>query len=104
MIMKFKKLIEKFDEKDAKACGKWDKGGRWYPNKKYIIPGSFEVRSPSRNWGSSYYKHFLSKKYACILAAYDPWLYLQTKGIPVRSKLGREIVSAAVENRIVDDS
>ena len=102
MILKLKRLIEKFDGEDAKAYGRWDKAGRWYPNKKYVVPGSFKVSAPSRRWGNSYYKHFLSKKYACLLAAYDPWLYLKMKGITPESALGRKIVSAAVENRIVE--
>lgn len=64
----------------ARTCGHWDSAGRWYPKDEYLIPGTFEVRTPTRRWWNSYLRHFESLRYATRLYAYNPALYCQAQG------------------------
>lgn len=93
--------IESIDYDTARALGEWDKAGRWYPDKEFMIPGSFMVRSPSRRFPTSYFKHFMTSKYARLLARSNPRLYLETQGISQSSDEGKEIIAWAVENRLI---
>ena len=99
--MSFK--IKKIDYGTAVQYGEWDKAGRWYPDNKFKIPGSFEVRTPSRRFPTSYFKHFLTLKYARMLARNKPDLYLEIQGINKDSEEGKEIIAWAVEQRLVKE-
>ena len=74
-------------------AGSFDNGGRWYPNEKMIVPGSFQVRSPSRAWPKSYLKHFYSRKYSQLLFYQKPltWMYIQE--IDPNSEDGKKIIA-----------
>jgi hypothetical protein len=52
----------------AKQIGKFDKGGRYYIDDAYRTDSSRAVRTPSRAWPYSEYKHVFIKKYAKQLA------------------------------------
>jgi len=58
-----------------KFAGSFDSAKRWYPDPSFVVPGSFDVRSPSRCWPYSYLKHFYSKKYARLLSETKPDVY-----------------------------
>lgn len=43
--------------------GTWDKASRYYINDEYETESSSYIRSPSRSWNLSKYKHVFTKKY-----------------------------------------
>ena len=49
--------------------GSWDKGGRFYIDTQYHTDSSRAVRTPSRAWPWSEYKHAFTKKYQKQLLA-----------------------------------
>ena len=52
----------------SKEIGTFDKGGRFFINADYHTDSSRAVRTPSRAWPYSEYKHIYTKKYAKQLA------------------------------------
>jgi hypothetical protein len=44
--------------------GRWDNANRYYINSEYQTESSKAIRTPSRHWPFSQYKHVLTKKYA----------------------------------------
>lgn len=52
----------------ASELGSWDKAGRYYIRPEYHTESSSKIRTPSRHWPYSEYKHVFTKKYANQLA------------------------------------
>ena len=52
----------------SKEIGHWDNGGRFYINNEFHTDSSKAVRTPSRAWPFSEYKHIFTNKYAKQLA------------------------------------
>jgi len=77
--------VERLRDGAHTLAGSFDKASRWYPDEEYVVPGSFEVRSPSRRWPFSYLKHFYTLKYAQMLAYHRPDLYMYLQGIDNKS-------------------
>ena len=67
--------IQPLPDGSHKFAGHFDNASRWYPDRSFIVPGSFDVRSPSRSWPYSYLKHFYTKKYALLLHEQKPDVY-----------------------------
>lgn len=44
--------------------GRWDNANRYYINSEYQTESSKAIRTPSRHWPFSQYKHVFTKKYA----------------------------------------
>ena len=80
-MIDLRKLIKPLPYGSHKVAGKNDNASRWYPSEEYMVPSSFNVRSPSRNWPSSYFKHFYSLKYARLLFEHRPDLYFELHGL-----------------------
>lgn len=92
--------IEKLPDGAHAKLGRYDNAGRWYPHPDYQVPGSFEVRSPSRSWPYGYLKHVYTKKYAKLLALYKPLTYIQLQGIDPGSEEGKKIIAAHAARRM----
>ena len=99
--MNFK--IKKIDYETAREYGEWDNAGRWYPDDEFRVPGSFEVRTPSRAYPTSYFKHFLTLKYARMLARNKPDLYLEIQGINKDNEEGKGIIAWAVKQKLMKE-
>jgi len=52
----------------TKQIGAWDKGGRYTLHGDYVTESARYIRSPSRAWPYSIYKHVHTQKYAKQLA------------------------------------
>ncbi len=52
----------------AKEIGSFDNAGRFYISAEFHTESSSVVRTPSRSWPYSQYKHIFTKKYAKQLA------------------------------------
>lgn len=52
----------------SKEVGSWDKTGRYYIDEAYRTDSSNNIRTPSRKWPHSEYKHIFTTKYAKQLA------------------------------------
>lgn len=88
--------------KSAKLAGKKDKIGRWYPNDDLLsIPGAFAVRSPSKAFPFSYINHYLTNKFARLLALHNPKLYFELSGVDQNSETGKYIVAEYAKKRIL---
>lgn len=83
-----------------RQAGSYDKAARWYPDSKFCVPGSFQVRSPSRSWPYSYLKHFYSAKYSALLFEANPRLWLKIQGIDLASEKGAVFIAAHTARRI----
>jgi hypothetical protein len=83
------------DPKAHRVAGHFDGGRRWWPGDGYLVPGSFQVRAPSRDYPWSYLKHFYSLKYARLLAMYRPDLYCSLQGIDAESEEAKLILAWA---------
>ena len=92
--------IEKLPDGSHKIAGSYDKAARWYPYDDFVVPGSFDVRSPSRAWPYSYLKHFYSTKYARLLFVNDPRKYARLHGINLQSELGKMLLAQVAVNKI----
>jgi hypothetical protein len=99
MVMK-KSPVEKLRDGSHKEAGYYDKAGRWWPYAAYRVEGSFDVRQPSREWPYGYLKHFYTIKYAALLAAHNPRLYLELQNISEKSETGQIIIAHAVAERM----
>ena len=95
--------IEPFPSGTAKHAGSWDRAGRWYPDDKYRVPGSFTGRSPTRAWPNSFVKHFYTKKYAKLLLSHRPDLYMYLHNIPKDSTDHNEIIALAVTKKLAPE-
>lgn len=62
-------------------AGRKDIARRWYPARRFQVPSTFQVRSPSRQFPDSYIRHFYTKKYAKQLLIYEPKLYMKMHDI-----------------------
>lgn len=67
----------------SNSVGKVDNSGCWYPYENFMVPGSFDVREPSRKYPFSFLSHARTKKYALLLFNHKPSLYLFLQNIPV---------------------
>jgi hypothetical protein len=52
----------------SKDIGTWDNGGRYFISEIYHTDSSKAVRTPSRHWPYSEYKHIFTAKYAKQIA------------------------------------
>ena len=60
----------------SKRIGYWDKAKRFYLFDEYQTKSSLGIRTPSRAWNLSVYKHVCSKKYVKQLVA-SPVLFAE---------------------------
>jgi hypothetical protein len=95
-----KSKVEPFPSGSARRAGKWDNGGRFYPDKEFAVPGSFKCREPSRAFPSSYLKHFYTRKYAALLLEHKPDLYLELHGYKNLSDAPEDIQIWVTSKRI----
>lgn len=94
--------IEKLPDGSHRDYGEYDNASRWYPDDAIRVPGSFNVRPPSRAWPYNYLNHFYTLKFAKLLAAVDPKKYCEVMGISKRRKLYKEIIATAVTARLTE--
>jgi len=72
--------VRPLSKREVYSVGKFDKSSKFYPYEEFVVKGSFLVRSPSRAYPYSYYKHTLTLKYAKLLAKHRPDLYESITG------------------------
>jgi len=83
-----------------REAGRHDRAGRWYPHDSFRVPGSFDVRSPSRAWPNGYLRHFYTRRYAEALFWAQPLVYLQLQQIPRESDEGQRLIAAYAARRL----
>jgi hypothetical protein len=95
-----KTTIPALKEKAHYKAGKKDNAGRWEPYEDFIVPGSFQIRGPTRAWPHNYVKHFYTRKYSQLLFYNNPRLWLQTQGIDEASDEGKRYIAHHVATRM----
>ena len=90
--MKLNIKIEPLPERSHWDYGGTDNAKRWYPDPEIQVPGSFNVRSPTRAFPYSNVKHYYTKKYAKLLFKHNPEAYLRMQGIPKDSPTHKEVL------------
>jgi len=100
MAKQTKIKIETLHDGTHRHAGSYDKAGRWYPDDEYRVPGSFQVRTPSRAWPYSYLKHFYSRKYSRLLFLANPRLWMTIQGIDPESAEAAPYVAEIAERRM----
>lgn len=94
------RAIPKLPDGAHYQAGRYDNAGRWYPSEDYDVPGSFQVRSPSRNWPYSYVKHFYTRGYSRLLLVHAPELWAELMGLEADSLRVLALVALAREEEV----
>ena len=92
--------VDRLPEGAHRKAGEFDKAGRWYPEKSFIVPGTFAVKCPSKAYPASFLNHFYTKVYAHSLALYKPALYFFLTGIAPESEEAKPIIAAHLARRL----